>query len=86
MQLMVGDVLTLVVNLKEQQVDSGAGQVDSGAGPYGEGTLWIEVNDRPVNATGWKLPIIGITHKRYHAVAAVRTPGVCLTFLGTSED
>jgi len=74
----LGDVVTLIVDLAmaEKKADASPG---AGGGTYGVGRLEIEKNGHRVGE--WEIPIVGITHQRYHVVAAVRTPGVTLTFL-----
>jgi len=78
-QLLVGDVVTLIVNLKTEEATPGSGT-------YGDGRLEFQVNDKYVCDVGgcplaWSLPIIGTHHQKYHVVAAVRTPGIAMTFL-----
>lgn len=75
----MGDTIALDVNLKLDEAEKSSAH----SGTYGDGQLEIEVNGRYVCDTkgspvSWRLPIVGMTHQRYHVVAAVRTPGVVL--------
>jgi len=78
-QLLVGDVVTLIVNLKTEETSPGSGT-------YGNGRLEFLVNGTYVCEPGgcplaWSVPIIGTHHQKYHVVAAARTPGIALTFV-----